>query len=1052
LPLLPPAERAQLLVDFNRTKAEYSRDRCVHELFRAQARRAPSATAVAFGDATITYGELDRRSNKLARYLRGAGVEPETLVGICMERSIEWVTGLLGILKAGGAHVSLDPAYPKDRLAFMVENAQAPVLVTTDAIASTRDLGAARGAARVVRLDSDWLVVDRESDQDVDARATADNAAYVVYTSGSTGTPKGVVMTHGALLNLVWWHRNTYDVTREDRASQIARMGFDASVWELWPYLTAGARVCIVDEETRYSPAKVVAWLTRNSITMGWLPPALAERVFQEPGVEALPMRVMFGGSDRAVARPPDSAPFVYFNPYGPTEAAVIVTCGPLHPKSKATGPIDVGPPLANNQIYILDGHMQPTPIGVPGELYIGGDSLARGYLHDPALSAQKFVPNPFSEAPGTRLYRTGDLARFLADGTIEILGRIDHQVKIRGFRVETGEIEQLLAAHESVREVIVVAREDSPGDKRLVAYVVPASQGDGAGNVAERERQQVSHWTLLYDQTYAQAPPDDPAFNTVGWNSSFTGLPFAPEEMREWRDATVARILSLRPQRVLEIGCGTGLLLFAVAPKVVEYVATDFSRVSLDLVAGTVAARPDEFGHVTLIERAADDLEGIEPGSFDLVVLNSVAQYFPDADYLMRVLGAAARMLAPGGAIFVGDVRNLGLLEALHLSVHLAHVPFETSSVELKQMVRRSVAQEEELLIDPAFFARLKERVPAVSHVVARVKRGRHHNELNRFRYDATVYLGARTAPLDSLRLDWERDRLSAAKLDEVLLRDRPSALVVSGVPDERVSAVLLATDLLGRDDAPATAGRLAEILGDARGTGVDPEDIWRSAESHGYDADLRLSVGAAPGRFDALFIRRDGEGLGAPGLHAPGPPTEPVPTDQSAGLANSPLGRAAADRMVPRLRAHLASKLPDYMVPSYFVVLDALPLMPNGKVDRQSLPSPDAPSPRRGERFAPPRTPTERHLAGVWAETLGLDHVGIHDNFFELGGHSLMVAQIVSRLRGPLTLELPVRSLFERPTVAQLAEYVDALRLGLDHLRESTGHSEDDIEEGEL
>jgi amino acid adenylation domain-containing protein len=507
--LLDEAEERTLLEDWNDTAADYPRDLCVHQLFAEQARLNPDATAASFAGESITYGELNGRANRLAHHLRSLGVGPEVMVGVLLERSIDWMVALLGVLKAGGAYVSLDPRYPAERLAFMVEDARAPVLLTQARLVGE----GVESEVEVVRLDEDWDAVAAHGAHDPENLATHENAAYVVYTSGSTGRPKGVVTSHGSMLNLVFWHRREFAVGESDRASQVARMGFDASVWEIWPYLTAGASVHLIDEETRLSPPRVKDWLVENRITIGWLPPALAEGVLASEGLEQLHVRKLMTGSDRVVLRPPQSLRCDFVNAYGPTEATVIVTAGIISGEAEAGGAPHIGRPLANTQVYILDSRMRPVPVGVAGELCIGGDNLARGYLHRPALTAEKFVPSPFGARPGARLYRTGDLARFLHDGNIEFIGRIDHQVKIRGFRIEIGEVEATLLRHPAVEAAAVVVYEATPGDKRLAAYVVNAAgqESSAGGELRDFLRGQLPEYMVPSSFVMMDAMPLSP-------------------------------------------------------------------------------------------------------------------------------------------------------------------------------------------------------------------------------------------------------------------------------------------------------------------------------------------------------------------------------------------------------------------------------------------------------------------------------------------------------------------------------------------------------------
>ena len=471
LPLVTEAERHQLLMEWNDTETEYPRDPCIHQLFEAQAERTPDAVAVVFEQEQLTYGELDRRANQLAHHLRALGVGPEALVGICMERSVEMVVGLVGILKAGGAYVPLDPSYPKQRLAFMLENAEVRVLLTLERFVDSLP----EDKAGLVRLDSDWHEVAKCSGQNLPGEVKADNLAYVIYTSGSTGTPKGVQVPHRGLMNLVTWHQRTYDVAESDRATLIAAPGFDASVWELWPYLAAGASVSIVDETARGNVIKLVEWLRKNRVTISFLPTPMAEAVLAEPGVRELKLKALLTGGDRLHGGAGEASSLRLVNHYGPTENTVVTTSAEVAAGTEKGIMPPIGTPIANTQVYALDRHLRLAPVGVAGELCITGESLARGYLREPELTAEKFVPNPFGENPGSRLYRTGDLARRLPDGKIEYMGRNDYQVKIRGFRIELGEIEATLEQHRAVRQAIVEAREDISGQNRLVAYVVVA-------------------------------------------------------------------------------------------------------------------------------------------------------------------------------------------------------------------------------------------------------------------------------------------------------------------------------------------------------------------------------------------------------------------------------------------------------------------------------------------------------------------------------------------------------------------------------------------------
>ncbi|MCB8924044.1 MAG: amino acid adenylation domain-containing protein [Ardenticatenaceae bacterium] len=471
LPLLTDEELRLIVNEWNATETKYPRDQCVHELFAKQAALTPNTLAVVSGKETLTYGELEQRANQLAHYLKRLGIGPEILVGVCLERSIDWVVCVLGILKAGGAHVCLDPSYPVERLQFMVEDAAPDVLITQTHLQSI--LPPTR--IKTVRLDADWQEIKQESKLTPIAGSTADNVAYVTYTSGSSGIPKAVLSEHGGLLNLVFWTQRMFRISSSDQAMQTCHVGLDGSNWELWSYLTAGSTLHIVDNQTRFSADAIRSWIIENGITIGFLAPVLAESIIFDNWPPEARLRTLMTGSDRIAFFPPEGLPFTYVNLYGPTECTVLQTFAVLSPLRNSEIPPPIGQPLSNLRTYVLDQRGLPVPIGVPGELYLGGDGVTRGYLNRPQLTAEKFVPDPFSNKSGARLYRTGDLVRWRSDGQLDFLGRIDNQVKIRGFRIELGEVEAALIQHPAVGDVIVLAREYQSGGKRLVAYVVPA-------------------------------------------------------------------------------------------------------------------------------------------------------------------------------------------------------------------------------------------------------------------------------------------------------------------------------------------------------------------------------------------------------------------------------------------------------------------------------------------------------------------------------------------------------------------------------------------------
>jgi amino acid adenylation domain-containing protein len=444
----------------------------IQQLFEAQAEHNPDALAIVYKDERLTYGQLNARANQLAHYLQQLGIGRNVLVGLCVERSLDMVIGLLSIIKAGGAYVPLDPMYPAERISSMLEDACVPFVLTQQRFGAHIDTR----TMQIICLDAGDGIA-QIAQQPIDSpttNITSDDLAYVIYTSGSTGRPKGVQITHGSLLNLISWHQRAFSVTAHDRATQVASPAFDAAGWELWPYLTAGASIYLPDEETRITPTLLRDWLVEQRITITFQPTALAESLIALEWPLQTSLRYMLTGADTLHYYPPSDLPFALINNYGPTEATVVATSGLIPPVSHPDMPPPIGRPIDNTHVYILDEQLQPVPHGTTGELFIGGRGVARGYLNRPELTEERFLPDPFSREPVARMYRTGDLARCLPDGQIAFVGRTDYQIKLRGYRIEPNEIVAILNEHEAIQASCVVAREDAAADKQLVAYIQP--------------------------------------------------------------------------------------------------------------------------------------------------------------------------------------------------------------------------------------------------------------------------------------------------------------------------------------------------------------------------------------------------------------------------------------------------------------------------------------------------------------------------------------------------------------------------------------------------
>ncbi|HKP10768.1 MAG TPA: amino acid adenylation domain-containing protein, partial [Blastocatellia bacterium] len=596
LPLLTQPERRQLLVEWTAPSATRNQLPCVHRMFEAQAGHIPDHLALIHEGQGLTYGELNRRANQVAHRLMRQGIGAGSLVAVCMERSVELIVSLLATLKAGAAYVPLDPAYPKARLTFMCQDAGRPLILTQQKL---RELLADQTSG-VIALDSDWPAIAAESAENPADRTTPDQLAYVIYTSGSTGAPKGVAIPHASLANYIMAAQADFNLGPADRLLQFAALSFDTAAEEIFASLTSGATLVLRSDAMLSSAPAFFERCREFGLTVLDLPTSywhqlIATSSAAGPEVPET-VRLLIIGGERALPEPMNAwresvgDRVEVINSYGPSESTIVATLWRLPSRDAREGPlfdVPIGKAINNIQTYVLDDNYQPAPVGVPGELYLGGAGLARGYLGRPDLTAEKFVPNPFADAPGRRLYRTGDLARYRSDGDLQFLSRVDEQVKIRGFRIETGEIESVLNQHAMIREAVVVAREDEPGDRRLVAYVIPElhpDEADAPAPAAELSGEQVTQWAEVFDDLYKDIDPrQSRRFYVKGWENSYTGRPLADAEVRQWMDQTVERIRELSPQRVLEIGCGgSGLMLLHIAPGCAEYCATDVSANAL--------------------------------------------------------------------------------------------------------------------------------------------------------------------------------------------------------------------------------------------------------------------------------------------------------------------------------------------------------------------------------------------------------------------------------------------------------------------------------------
>uniref|UniRef100_UPI00124DA0B8 non-ribosomal peptide synthetase n=1 Tax=Gemmobacter serpentinus TaxID=2652247 RepID=UPI00124DA0B8 len=949
LHLLSPPDQAELdqLAQWNRTASPIAAPSVV-EAFRARAAAHPQSLALIWQDQRMTYDALDRASNRLAHALRAAGVRPGMLVGLGTGRGIAHICGGLAILKAGAAFVMLPMDAPADRLAYVLADANLRHVI-----------GSASGP---------WpegiALIDPEaagySEAPLPPFARVDRA-YVVYTSGTTGQPKGSINTQSGLANFCDWWGGLLDLEPGRIVSAVSNVAFDGNICEIWPTLTHGATLVIVAEDTLRDPWLLADLLAEHQVDTVYLPmgylDAIAKSGFDWPPS----LRHVLAGGDRMKGYLlPHEPGLPLTNVYGPSETQTVSTAFTLGPDHD--GPVPIGRPLPNTRAYVLDAMLNPLPPGAVGEICIAGHGVGEGYLNRAGLTADRFRPDPFGP-PGSRMYCSGDMGRFLPNGNLDFIGRQDGQLKVRGFRVELAEVERALLDQDSVAEAVVIAETDAQAGQRLLAYVVPRPG----------ESPTQSHWQSTFEQIYAHeaaAEEDSAEFDITGWTDSYSGAAIPAPEMAEWLDETITRITNLAPARVLEVGCGTGMILHRIAPLAQSYTATDLSQTVLEKLGRGLAPGAR---HVDLHHCPADDWTRFAGRRFDTVILNSVAQYFPSLDYLGQWLAAAVAHIDTG-TIFLGDIRNLTLAEPFALSVidygAGADPHAETRTVAgLRGQLARHLAMEPELLVDPAWFFAQAAQDPRITAVRVRPKLGRAVNELTRFRYDVELTIGgARPAGAPE---KWQAFT-HLPDLEAQLAQGLPR-LALRDIPDRRLAPMqALLQALRSLPDAATRAQLHAHAAGQP--SGVDLNDLLDLAARYGYQIDFCLG-----GSGLNAVLWRDGRLPDWASLYR----QTPRPAARHGNMPYQPERNAV---LVAQLTEALTARLPAYMLPWRISVLPRLPLTSNGKVDRRGLPAVDHGDLGGGEVLSG----VAAGVAGIWGEVLGLapETLGGQANFFALGG----------------------------------------------------------------
>ncbi|MCF1596902.1 non-ribosomal peptide synthetase [Streptomyces muensis] len=982
-------------------------DGTVPALLAEQARQRPDAVAVRHGAQSLTFRELDERANRLSWRLRELGVLDGQPVAVCLPPSPRLLVALLGVLKSGAVAVPLSPDARVDDLNDVLLDCSTALVLTDGAGPDGLD-------PMVEPVDMADDLGDWPADRPA-ATPGPEQGAFVNYRPPVDSSARGLVNTHAGVVHRLRQAVRTTGASG-DQAVLTTGSAFDLAPWELlWP-LVAGARLVLPADTT---PAALAGTVRDESVAVLACTPSTLAALLDTDGPLPSLRQVVCAGErpwPALVARLREAAPDAALHlRSGRADAALDVVVQSFTEPEPGALP-GLRPPAAGAVLRVLDAAGLPVPGALPGELCVGGVPLPDGILGRPQELRRLLVEDPLGDG---QVLRTGLRARRLPDGTLDVL---TEELRIRTHPVETSDVAAVLHKAPDVDRALVTAH---PGDHDdapdLVAHV-SLRAADATGG--DRQR-------ALFEEIYAgRAAEDDPALNVTGWTSPHTGETLTAAEMREWADTTFRRVMALRPAKVLEIGCRTGTLLFRLALRCAEYTGTDLSAHALRHIRDHQDWLASKVDDVTLLERAADDFEGLPDDGFDTVVLNALVQHFPSTEYLERVLEGALRVLRPGGHVYLGSVRSLPLAGALHLPGRLELLEPEDPAARLREALAARMGQEEELLLDPRYFGTLPARLEGLGEVYLLPRLSRTRNELSLYHYDVVLRAHDPAAPAAAPAapaLDWRTAGLTARSLAEHLAEQAPERLLVGSVPDARLHARLTALDALHEGRTHTVADTLAALAPSpaAPGGPVDPAALVAAAEKAGYSALVQF--GPREGEME-LFLSRTAADGDAPSLSLPPGLGRPAPGADAgdAPLASDPSGVARTKAVTSDLRRRLTEQLPFHAVPAHVVVVPGFAVDGTGLADRHALPRPDV-SGAAADAQRAPSTATELALAGIWTEALGVDRVGVHDDFFALGGHSLLGSEVMERVRGEYEIDVPLSLLFESPTIAAIAAFVD-------------------------
>lgn len=996
----------------------------LHELFAQSSIRYPNNIAIQTSQKTLTYLELAMYSTYFAKKLVKLGVKPNQLIAIVMEKGWEQVVAVLSVLKSGAAYLPIDPLESEERLAYLLKISKAEIVLTQ------------KKYERCPKWPNDKKIISittiptkKNRDTFFEFRQKNTDLAYVLFTSGSTGVPKGVMISHQNALNTILDINARFSINSRDKFIALSQLTFDLSVYDIFGCFAVGGTLLIPDAAHIQNLQHWETLLFQNKVSVWNSVPALMDifvDYLEKRYSSTVPdhaLRVVLLSGDWIPLKLPEKIRrtlgenIAIISLGGATEASIWSILYPIEKIHVEWKSIPYGRAMKNQSFYILDKDFNFIAPGKTGELFIGGLGVAKGYWHDTERTSAQFIQHPTLG----RLYRTGDLGSYLTDGNIEFKGRVDFQIKIAGYRIEINAIQKYLLDFPNVEQAIVLPYLEGRHQK-LAAYLVLNHSKYLTESDGNLEYEQINYWQKIYDDLYKKELSDtqNPTFHTAGWVSSAQNKVIPASHMHEWVENTAKRILSLQAKSIFEIGCGTGLLLFRISPYVQAYKAIDFSRNTIECLQKQLKDLAIKNVHLYVGE--AKDLQTFNEAC-DLVILNSVIQYFPSVNYLIEVLNQSVDKVKAKGHIFIGDIRSLTHQRAFYSTILLEQQPHLSDAREWKLLLDDLIEKEDELVINSDFFYSFQKTNPRVSHVEILVKEGQFQNEINCFRYDVILYI---EHPINNINesviwQNWETQETSFEQLHTDLLKNENHYLALKNIPNKRtVGLKKIANYGVDSNSIIKLLSTLNEHRGILQDYALDPNVFFDLASRYNFFVTVKWSDKNSVEFFDVIISKSVCKDYLA-SFNSESNLTKPL-----TSYANLPILSRINKALISNIKVFLKAYLPWYMVPSYFAILQQLPINANGKIDRKSLTKiVDRPFQKDIELAT---TPTQKKLLEIWKKLLNIPTLGIYDNFMEVGGTSLLAVQLVGEIYIDFGVTIHIQDiLINASNIVQLSLLID-------------------------